>query len=202
MKYLISISLLLCVCATSHAQWSQDAARPSLSLDMGSLRNRYLYPITNVRFTSAAIGGSRFRIGVRLRSYGTLFVFSRSAYDVTPTIEYMLHAAGNGFYLTAGAGLDARLRLVKDERSKATSSAEPLLSVSAFGRVKRFRLALPFWMRFYSNGMSYTVLPECSFAWSDRWSVFARYEVGLLHIQHTDIHEWRRDAFIGISVRF
>lgn len=57
--------------------WAQHNGH-SLSVDFGSYRNRYVYPITNIQYTSPVIEGLNLRGTARLRSYGTWFFYSKT----------------------------------------------------------------------------------------------------------------------------
>ncbi len=173
-----------------------------ISVDFGSLRNRYLYPITNISYNSPVLKKFNVKFNGRLRSYGSLFFFSKSAYDLTPTVEYIFLRNTKHIHLSLGAGLDARLRFVNDIRSNAKSSAEPIITSVLYGIHNKFSYSIPIWSRFYSNGISFSSLPELKFKFSNRFLLLARYEISLLKIYKTKTHEWRRDCFIGASFLF
>ena len=172
-----------------------------LEFDMGSLRNRYLYPNTDVRYRSPELADRPLRLSFRLRSYGTLFVYSRSSYDLTPLAEYSFPESPAGARWSAGIGLDGRVRLSQDSRSDAVSSAEPLLSGAYTGRYRRFAYTAPLWTRFYDNGIAFTVLPEVAYAFTAT-SLFVRYELSFLQFYGDGTHEWRRDLYLGMRYRF
>lgn len=172
-----------------------------LSADFGSLRNRYLFPFTNLSYSSRDFTSLHLILGARLRSYGTLYFFSNSAYDFTPQASIVLHSSERGFYFTAGAGADVRLRLVKDVRSHTESSAEPMLTLSANYSNATFALSLPVWNRFYTNGISFATLPQFGFRLSPTWSLLTRYEITWIKLYGSS-SEWRRDWFVGCSMEF
>ncbi len=196
-KFLLFIAFFVALVPSSRSQESDDLTAHKLSLDFGSMRNRYLYPFTNVRYISPLIKKVNANFSLRLRSYGTLFIFSKSAYDITPQVECFFTKKVKPVYFSAGVGMDMRVRLVKDERSSAVSSAEPLVSVSMFSQFKKFRLATPLWTRFYSNGISFSLLPELS--WQiNKFSLFFRYEISTLNT-YVGVQEWRHDSFVGLQ---
>jgi hypothetical protein len=198
-KYLI-ILLLLIICPLSYGQEKNIFSNHQLSVDLGSYRNRYLYPITDLEYGSPVIRKINVRLSLRLRSYSTLYFFSKSAYDITPLAEYYFTKAVKPIYFSAGIGLDARIRLVHDNRSAAGSSAEPLVSLTFHGNYKRFFFDMPLWTRFYSNGISFALLPEASVQISKRFSILIRYELSFLDIYRASVHEWRQDCFTGTSI--
>jgi hypothetical protein len=201
MKKLL-LFVLLCLPAATISAQETVFEQHTLSLDFGTLRNRYIYPTTNLQYTTPLLQKFPLRFSARLRSYGTWFVFTRSAYDVTPLAEYVLRRDAQRFCFGAGIGLDARLRFVNDERSEAASSAEPLISIAAYGNFNRFSFKLPLWTRFYTNGISFTVLPEVAWKAGKRTTVFFRWEESFLRIYNIEAQEWRNDCFIGAQYAF
>jgi hypothetical protein len=189
--------LLLCLLFTGTAFAQTTPARASLSLDFGSMRNRYLYPINNLRFESGDVGKLPLRISARLRCYGTWVLFSKDAYDLTPLAEWRF---GKGqWQFAAGAGFEARLRLVNDERSQAESSVEPLVSLTGSVNHGKWAAQLPLWTRFYSNGLSLTLQPEVSYSFAQRWKCLARVETGCILLTSSPGTEWRLDSFLGVG---
>ena len=182
-----------------HAQEQNSLSKNTISVDFGSLRNRYIYPKTDIIFTSSLIKSSAFRVSARLRSYGTLYFFSKSAYDVTPLVEYYFSKTEKPLYFSAGIGLDTRIRLVNDSRSTATSSVEPLLSLALHGNYKKVSYSLPFWTRWYSNGMAYNILPQINWNLSEKNALFVRYEMNFLRISKNVSNEWNQDVFVGLK---
>jgi hypothetical protein len=194
--------LFVLIFSPSYGQGKDNLSKHRLSVDFGSFRNRYLYPITDLRYSSALLKKVDLRFFMRIRSYGTLFFYSRSSYDLTPLAEYYFTREIKPFYFSAGIGLDARIRLVNDERSEATSSAEPLLSLTLHGNHKKLSFGAPLWTRFYSNGISFSLLPEASCQVGKRFSLFLRCELTYLSIYKVSTHEWRQDCFIGTHILF
>ena len=182
-----------------HAQEQNALKKNTISVDFGSLRNRYVYPKTDISFTSSLIKSSAFRVSARLRSYGTLYFFSKSAYDVTPLVEYYFSKTEKPLYFSAGIGLDTRIRLVNDSRSTSTSSVEPLLSLALHGSYKKVSYSLPFWTRWYSNGMAYNILPQINWNLSEKNALFVRYEMNFLRISKNVSNEWNQDVFVGLK---
>lgn len=173
-----------------------------VSLDFGSMRNRYPFPMNNVRYDSPALTAKNISIHARLRCYGTWFLYSHIAYDITPWAEYPLLKNEDRFSVTAGLGADIRLRFLNDSRSEAVSSAEPLIAVTSRFTINRFGMEVPLWTRFYSNGISFALQPQFRFDVSERFAVFARYELTYLTVYGGVTSEWRQDSFIGASMKF
>jgi hypothetical protein len=173
-----------------------------LSLDFGSMRNRYPFPMNNVRYDSPALTSKNISVHARLRCYGTWFLYSHIAYDITPWAEYPVLKNNERFSLTAGLGADIRLRFLNDSRSEAVSSAEPLVAVTSRFTKSKFGIELPLWTRFYSNGISFAVQPQLRFDVSERFALFARYELTYLTVYGGVTSEWRQDSFIGASMKF
>ena len=98
-----------------------------LSIDFGSFRNRYLFPINNIRYCSPVFSKFNLRFSTRIRSYGTLYFYSKIAYDITPVGEIYFTKNIRPVYFSAGFGFDTRIRLLNDERSQDKSSVEPLV---------------------------------------------------------------------------
>lgn len=193
---------LLLLCQLSFGQEKDTLLKHQLSIDFGSYRNRYLYPITDIKYSSPVYKKINLKFSARLRSYGTLYFYSKSAYDFTPLAEYYFTKTIKSFHLSAGAGLDTRIRLVNDVRSEATSSAEPLFSLTMYGNYKKLSFNTALWTRFYSNGISFALLPELSYQIAKRFSFFARYEISYLTIYKASIYEWRQDCFVGTHILF
>ena len=202
MKWLLPPLLLLSFISTTFGQNKSALLNQQLSIDFGSFRNRYAYPITDLKYSAPLLMHGKVRYSARLRSYGTLFFFSKSAYDVTPIVEYYFSKNRTPIYFSAGIGLDARIRLVHDERSDAKSSAEPLLTFTMHGNYKKLTFNAPFWSRFYSNGISFSLLPEASYKLHNTYSLFFRYEITYLTSYQQATHEWQRDCFIGAHLYF
>jgi len=194
--------LFICVFHPVFGQEKDYLSKHQLSGDLGSFRNRYAYPISNLKYTSPILKNINLKFSGRLRSYGTLFFFSKSSYDFTPLAEYYFTKTTKQIYFSAGLGLDARIRLVNDEGSNATSSAEPLISLAIHGRHKKLSFSAPYWTRFYANGISLTLLPEASYQLGTHFSIFFRYELSYLSIYKVSAHEWRQDCFIGTHILF
>ncbi len=192
---------LLCILASNfiHSQEQNSLKKNSVSVDFGSLRNRYIYPKTDINFTSSLIKSSAIRVSARLRSYGTLYFFSKTAYDVTPLVEYYFSKTEKPIYFSAGVGLDARIRLINDSRSTATSSLEPLVSLALHGNYKKVSYSLPLWTRWYINGISYTILPQINWRLNEKNALFVRYELNYLRISKNVSNEWSQDVFFGFK---
>jgi hypothetical protein len=199
-KYLTVISFL--ICQSSFGQEKNSFTNHQLSVDFGSFRNRYFYPITDIQYSSPVLQKVNLKFSARLRSYGTLYFYSKSAYDFTPLVEYYFAKTIKPLYFSAGIGLDTRIRIINDDRSEATSSAEPIISMTLHGNFKKLSFNAPLWTRFYSNGISFTLLPEASFQIGRRFSIFVRYELSYLTIYKASTHEWRHDNFIGTRIYF
>lgn len=201
MKNLI-VLLAILTSSTCVAQEKDALSQNKLSLDFGSFRNRYAFAINNVSYTSRIVTGINLRGNIRLRSYGTWFVFSKIAYDITPVAEIVFSDQTKPFYLSAGLGADIRLRILADERSSAENSAEPLLIVQANGTIGKFSYTVPAWTRFYSNGISIAVLPQFNWKFSKKCSAFLRYELAFLSVYGGSTKEWRQEDFIGLSLQW
>ncbi len=180
-----------------HSQESSSLNKSSFSVDFGSLGNRYIYPKTDINFSTSLIKSSAFRVSARLRSYGTLYFFSKTAYDFTPLMEYYFTKTEQLLYFSAGIGLDARIRLVHDSRSSASSSVEPLLSLALHGNYKKVSYSVPLWTRWYTNGMSYAILPQINWELNNN-ALFIRYELNYLRISKNVSSEWSQDLFLGL----
>jgi hypothetical protein len=202
MKFFSCFFLFILTWNPSPGQDADPLPGHEIAVDFGSYRNRYLYPVTNIKYSTPLLKKAPLRFSARLRSYGTLFFYSNSAYDLTPIAEYYFAGESKNISFSAGIGLDARIRLVHDARSDASSSVEPLISMAGHGSFKKISCDLPLWTRFYSNGISFSVLPVISWQMNDRLSLFIRYELSYLSIYNASTHEWRRDNFIGIRIGF
>lgn len=196
---------VFCVCVSVITATAQDLSlftAHRLAADFGSYRNRYLYAITDLHYHSPLLKKVPVAFSGRVRSYGTLFFASRSAYDITPQVSYYFTREPKPFFLSAGAGMDARIRLSNDERSDAVSSAEPLLYVTAHSVWKKLYTNVPLWTRFYSNGIAFTLQPEVAWYFNKHIAAFARYEISYLRVYKNVTTEWRRDCFVGASFAF
>ncbi len=182
-----------------HSQEISSLNKSSFSVDFGSLGSRYIYPKTDINFSTSLIKSSVFRVSARLRSYGTLYFFSKTAYDFTPLMEYYFTKTEQLLYFSAGIGLDARIRLVHDSRSPATSSVEPLVSLALHGNYKKVSYSVPLWTRWYSNGMAYAILPQLNWKLNEKNVLFVRYEMNYLRISKNISREWSQDVFVGLK---
>jgi len=202
MKKNFTTILLVLILQPLFGQENDNLSRHQLSVDFGSFRNRYLYPITDIQYHSPILKKGNLKFSGRLRSYGTLFFYSKSSYDFTPLAEYYFGKTIKPFYFSAGVGLDTRIRLVNDIRSEATTSAEPVISLTVHGNHEKLSFDAPLWTRFYSNGLSFSLLPEASYQIGKRFSLFLRYELSYLSVYKVSTHEWRQDCFIGAHILF
>ena len=202
MKKLLLLLIVLWNSIPLFSQESSAFSQHELSVDFGSLRNRYVFPMTDIRYKTPVLSKIPLQFSVRMRSYGTLFFVTKTAYDFTPIAEYVFKKESSAYYFIAGLGLDARLRFVNDSRSTVTSSVEPLIVLSANGNFEKWNFCAPLWTRFYSNGIAFTILPEASYKFNEKIGVFARYEWSLLSLYDAKSYEWRRDLFVGVSFNF
>lgn len=198
MKNTIQLLFVLIVSFSAYSQ-TNSLNKHSLSLDFGSLRNRYVYPMNSLTYQSPVFTKYRIDFSARLRSYGAWYLFSKSAYDFTPIAKVYLRDEKSTFNYFVGIGLDARIRLVNDERADVSTSAEPIVVLGMNGNIKKVSFTLPQWTRFYSNGISFSILPEGNFHFSEKFSAFARYELSYLSVYKNMTHEWRQDCFIGVK---
>ncbi len=171
-----------------------------IAFDIGSVRNRYLYPITEIQYGSPLLGKTNIRVSFKIRSYGTLYLYSKSAYDLSPLAEYYFSKIPRPIFFSAGIGLDARLRFSRDERSTARSSAEPFICLALHGTYKRLSYHMPLWTRFYNNGISFMLLPEIDYRLGRSVDLFFRDESAYLKVFENSTHEWRHDCFFGVSL--
>ena len=195
MKFKSLVTTLLCIISLSYAQEKQQG-KSTISTDFGSYRNRYLYPITNVTYTTSLRNELLF--SARIRSYGTLFYFSKTAYDITPILEYKW-VDKSVWKLYAGIGADLRLRLEKDRRGTQVTSMEPLVAISPYFYRSKWILKTPLWTRFYTNGIGFTLLPEIKYQFHVKWSMYGRYELSYFSNYQQDNYQFQRDCFIGIQ---
>ena len=201
MRIYFIIVLFLSIVHPSFAQEKNEFSNQEISVDFGSYRTRYAYPITDLFYSSKIIEKYHLKFSARLRSYGTLYFYSTSAYDLTPLVEYYFTKKLKPFYFSVGVGLDTRIRLVHDLRSDATNSVEPIISFAFHGNYKKISFQLPLWTRFYSNGISYTILPEVNYRLGKNTSIFLRDELSSLNIYNPSSQEWVNDAFIGVKLK-
>jgi hypothetical protein len=208
MKKLCYVSILMGLLSQVHAQNLVNSDKRNrlqnhtLTIDLGSIRLKYPYPITEIGYSSPLLKKVNLKFSGRIRSYGTWYFFSKSGYDITPTIEYYFTKKLKPVYFSVGLGLDTRIRLSNDERSEAKTSAEPMIIGGIHGRYKNFTYSMPFWNRYYSNGISFSFLPEVAYQVSPRLSLFFRYELNLLAIYKTSSFEVQQDCFIGTHIYF
>lgn len=203
MKYLIIVFFInSSLLQILEAQDLNGLSSHKMSVDFGSYRNRYLFPITNIRYSSPVFINNKLNVSARLRSYGTLYFFTKIAYDFTPQVEYYFTDVNKVIYFTAGIGIDGRIRLLHDERSDAKSSAEPLVSITTHVNFKKLKIDFPIWSRFYSNGIAVTILPELSYQIGKKFAIYTRFEWSQLSIYGAKTHEGRIDSFIGVTKSF
>ena len=199
MKKCVLLLIFILYGQNYQAQLNNEFKHHSISIDFGSIRNRYIYPITNINYQTPPLK-NKFRFSSRLRSYGTLYLFSKDAYDMTSIAECFVFNNSNGFIISAGLGFDCRIRLVNDVRSLASTSVEPLFMFNFQYSNSKLFMKIPLWTRLYSNGFSITILPEYSFQLTSQMAIFTRYECGYLKHYSFSNSEWRQDLFIGLNV--
>lgn len=117
-------------------------------------------------------------------------------------MEYPLLKYNDGVSFSAGIGADIRIRILNDLRSEATSSAEPLITLTTRITTNRIGAEFPLWTRFYSNGISFAFLPQFHNNFSERVGIFLRYELTYLTVYGGVTSEWRQDSFLGVKYVF
>jgi hypothetical protein len=117
-------------------------------------------------------------------------------------VEYPLLKYNDGVSFSAGIGADIRIRILNDLRSEATSSAEPLITLTTRITTNRIGAEFPLWTRFYSNGISFAFLPQFHNNFSERVGIFLRYELTYLTVYGGVTSEWRQDSFLGVKYVF
>jgi hypothetical protein len=208
MKKLLYITMFIWVLNPAQAQNMVNSDKRNflqnhtLTVDLGSLRMKYPYAITEIGYSSPLLKKVNLKFSGRIRAYGTWYFYSKSGYDITPTIEYYFTKTLKPVYFSVGVGLDARIRLSNDERSEAKTSAEPIIIAGIHGRYKNFTYSMPWWNRFYSNGISFSFLPQVAYQVSPRLSLFFRYELNLLTIYKPGSFEVQQDCFLGTHIYF
>jgi hypothetical protein len=190
---------ILVLLANVCSSWSQND-KHQFSIDAGSYRNRYLYPITNISYQSPTLF-DHFDLSVRLRSYGTFYFYTKDSYDVSPIAYYTVYKnEEHQLIAKAGLGADLRLRFVNDERSSATTSCEPIVALNLSKKWSKLKLQITNWNRFYQNGISFNLMPEIQYDLGKRFFIYGRYEWTFLQIYQSS-HEWRQDCFIGVGFK-
>lgn len=198
MKFNILVIMLLCIFSFGYAQENKQL-KSTISTDVGSYRNRYFYPLTNVIYTTTFKNDLLF--SARFRSYGTLFYYSKTAYDLTPILEYKWLDKST-WKLYTGIGFNLRLRLDRDSRGNQASSLEPIVSISPYFRNAKWVIKSPLWTQFYVNGIGVTILPQINFSLTEKWSVFGRYEFSFIQQYKTSNRQFQQDCFVGIQKNF
>lgn len=182
-----------------HAQEKVRYERKA-GIAIGSLRNRYPYPVTDLLFNTGIIR-SRLQIYSRLRAYGIRSIFGGHNYDVTVYgIAHWSITSETDFY--AGGGAELMLRLNNDDRSQATSGVQPLLVMGMNCNKSKFGFNLPIWTRLYANGISVSALPETSYSIGQHFELFLRFELSYLAVYGGASHEWRYDSMVGAYYKF
>lgn len=200
MKNMLIVFLLM-VSGISNAQEKMQSQK-SIAFDIGSWRNRYWYPISEFQFRNDELFESNWAAEARYRSYGSWFLTGVKSVDVTLIGKNKIRFPQPGTLFWIGAGVDIRLRNNNDERSAEVNSAEPLFMLEwAKNITPKFHLRVPFWSRWYSNGMSLTLLPTAEFYLNERWGLFTRFEGSWLNIRHQKDSEWRKDLFFGLRMQ-
>lgn len=200
MKNALRIFVVLLFYQNIFGQEKNNFSNHEIGVDFGSYRDRYLYPITNINYRTPKLGKTNFLFSMRLRSYGTLYFYSKNSYDLNPIASYYFTTRTNLLNFSIGLGCEARIRLNHDIRSEAKSSAEPLIELAAYRNLKKFSFSLPLWTKLYNNGISITILPKASLLINSRISVFLYYELNYLKIYKIQAHEWTRDCFLGARI--
>lgn len=198
MKKLLLVFFLFCT-GTIFCQ-ADSSIHQRASLSLGSLRNRYPYPVSDFGYVSPLFK-NHFRAEANLRAFGIRSLFNLKTYDLSAFVHYnkMLNAK-TLFY--GGAGFNLRIRLVHDDRSTAVSSAEPVLKAGMQFQQAKFRFGLAIQNTFYANGTGATAFPEISWQACKRVLIFLRYEGSYLRIYKSDSHQWRHDSFAGVHWLF
>lgn len=176
-----------------------------IGLDVGSVKNRYFVPNS----ADLLVSGQPFQqcerleVYLRARSINSAYFVGRS-YDFSAYGIWEVREAGwrCGFLkFGTGAGLNVRARFVKDVRSEARSSAEPLMVFSFSTTLgNRMSLSMPLWFSFYLDGLSVTPMPEYGITWK-KMDIFVRFEFPQYLRYSPWQHESVWDAFLGVKWR-
>ena len=166
------------------------------SFGIGSLRNRYPYPVTDFGYVSPLFK-NHFRIETNLRAFGIRSLFNFRTYDLSALTNYNKTLNEKTLFY-AGAGFNLRMRFINDDRSTAVTSAEPILKTGMQFQQQKFRFGLALQSNFYSNGIGVSAFPEISWQAWKRGLIFIRFETSYLGIYKLNSHEWRYDSFAGI----
>lgn len=197
------IAITCCILMIAFSGFTQDTlSTRELRFEIGSYRNKYLYPISNIKYYSNLLTNVNLNFSTELRCYGSWYIIHEDAYDLTPIVQYYFTNEASPFNASAGVGLNARLRMVNDVRSEAESSVEPLVNISLYSYVKQCTFHIGNWARFYANGIAYTFLPEFNYTFDNGFGIVCRYELTYLKIYNTDVNDWQRDCFFGVNYHF
>jgi hypothetical protein len=67
---------------------------------------------------------------------------------------------------------------------------------------KKVSYSVPLWTRWYTNGISYTILPQINWELNEKNALFIRYEMNFLRISKNVSKEWNQDVFFGFTLNF
>lgn len=192
-KFLFIFFLLFSSCLFSQID---SSIHQRASFGIGSLRNRYPYPVTDFGYVSPLFK-NHFRIETNLRAFGIRSLFNFRTYDLSALANYN-KTLNEKMLFYAGAGFNIRMRFIHDDRSTAVTSAEPILKTGLQFQQNKFRFGFAMQSNFYANGIGVSAFPEISFRAWKRGLIFIRFETSHLSVYKLSSHEWRYDSFAGI----
>lgn len=199
MKWMCSVilTLLLCTDVLHARKIGPRSPYKHIGVAVGSIRNRYPYPVTDACFHSQMGYQSPIRVYARLRAYGIRSIANGHDYDLTIHGCYEFGSDSSGMTTYAGLGLETMIRIQGDDRSQATSGVQPMVVMGIRADHGRLYLNFPLWTKFYSNGISISAVPEFGYPLNKKFDVYLRPELSWLSFYNGSGHEWRYDMLIG-----
>lgn len=201
MKTLIIVVMICFLNTITQAQQHSVQTRNQLCSDFGVSQSPIKQPNTTLTFKTSL--HDHFIYSVRLRSFNTYYFISKSAYSVSPQVEYFIHNTLSKYNFLVGVGFENQITLNDNVRNiNASSLTKPLITATIMGSIRCLRYQIQDRITFSKEGIGMTLLPEIAYRAGDNYSIYARYEVGMCKLDNFPIHELKQHLFVGLQFMF
>jgi hypothetical protein len=201
--FILFLAIMFCVEVLPARNIGMPKPNKRIGLAVGSIRNRYPYPITDLCFNSMLNYRSNISVYSRLRAYGIRSFANGHDYDFISHACYEFGSDSSAVTFYAGGGMEVMLRFQGDDRSQATSGVQPMMVLGLMkGTSSGLYVNFPLWTKFYANGYSVSAVPEFGYQLSKKFDLFLRPELSYLGFYQGGAHEWRYDVLLGFNYVF
>jgi hypothetical protein len=200
MKSLIIVYLFLCI-GSIKAQQHSVQTKNQLSFDVGICPTPTIKTSSTLTFKTAL--HHHIIYSIRLRSFNTYYFYSKSAYLVSPQVEFFLHNNFSKFNFLVGVGFENQVTLNDKSRNINSSSySKPLITATFMGSFHCLRYQVQDRITITKDGIGMTLLPEIVYRAGDNYSIYIRYELGMCKRDNFPTSVFKQHLFVGVQLMF